>query len=236
MARPLTRREKERRRKLREQAREWRSFPFDLTPYVKQLPEGLPQAIVYARTSSKNGKRQKLNHQTAGLTIQLAEKGCVVARTLAGQEKGSLLTEQDRHTLAQARDLAKQLGLPVVAITLSRFVRSPNFHPITSPHALPGEAELQALTEFMQGVELFALASPDLTAQEDEEELLRNAFLGGATGAEEGVKERCFTFVVYLRHRWRLSTRAIAREALRKTGAKVSAMTVSRWLKEGRGL
>lgn len=67
----------------------------------------------------------------------------------------------DRGALAAAAAHAKRLGVVLVAESLSRFIRSVDYHPSKNSHAVPTRAEFEKLLRITEGVTLATIAHPD---------------------------------------------------------------------------
>lgn len=73
----------------------------------------------------------------------------------------------DRPTLAAAATKAKELDAVLVFESLSRLIRSIEYHPSRNPNAQPTKAEMEKVMAITQGAKLATIAHPDATPGEE---------------------------------------------------------------------
>jgi hypothetical protein len=125
----------------------------------------LTEAVLYCRESTHE---QPLGPQKTGTRRRIEAAGVKVRRVYGEAKGGRSLDPGDRPELMKAVEAARRLGIPLVVACLSRLLRNRRYHPSANPDARPTDADLKALLELADGVELLTLNDPDASPPEDE--------------------------------------------------------------------
>lgn len=140
---------------------------------ILHLPDALkmyPECGIefYNRNSSwgQAGKgKTKLHEKTYAAVNEVRKLAPLkLRRIVQGVEEGKL--SRRRPKLRDAVGYAKQRGLMLVTIDLSRFIRSESYCRQTNPEAWPTHEEFDQLSEMASGVILATLEDPMLTESE----------------------------------------------------------------------
>lgn len=123
--------------------------------------KGTRVVIVVRVSTSQQNHNRNLDDQLDTLRRWVADRGGVVVAEVPHVGPGS-----DPSWLRQAATLARQLGAVLLAESVDRFVRHPDFNPKACPDAQPREIDLQELRHCTEGVILATLLSPDATPEQ----------------------------------------------------------------------
>lgn len=242
-----SRREKEKERARRESARAWAAeqerqaepaIPSQHgIPSLAELAQSQPITEVYlcGRVSSGN---QNLDHQLRGARRRIRLQDITVRRSFGDIGDGKSLDPEQRPDLFRAIAAARQRGIPLVLVTISRGIRSQDYHPYWEPDAKPSETELEEFLQLAKGVTIATLNDPDSNPPDDEafiRQLNAEAKRIPVGRRSKKVKGDC----TRRRHRaqqsarqWRedgLSYRLIADRLFTEMGISVSHETIRAW-------
>lgn len=119
--------------------------------------------ILCARVSTPGQKASgNLDHQVQLLRLAAAERGAIVVDEFAYVWPGS-----DFSWLLPAIKKARECGAKLLAASLSRFIRSEEYHPARARSAQPSQQQLEELRELSEGVELITVLSPTATPTDE---------------------------------------------------------------------
>lgn len=232
----MTRKEREKQKARRDKARseyltvsaENNTEQVVLTTVAELAEQGHKEVLIYGRTSSKNGKTQKLAGQSAGIVAELEANGIKAVAVHAGQESGKTIDLNERKVLKAAVKEAKQKNVPLIAATPSRFLRHPEFHPINNPDVQPTKAQWKTFRKIIGNVTIAVCYNPATTG-EDEKIL-------GTMGRKQAKFKRGKAWIATTVNRMRKagnSYRDIANKMQSRHGVKLSYGTVRRVLLRG---
>lgn len=203
---------------------------------------GFTEVGLYVRTSSRSYWHRKVASQTVGLQALVKESGFNIAKPddgslfiVAGWETGRADNVNERELLQEAIETSRILGVPLVAVCVSRFLRSSNFHAIVCNDAVPTNKEVRRLKRWLDGVTLAVVFPPNTTSLRDEEDALR--IIGSETSNHWGGRSRTERVVgtsEEKRNRWLENVLEMRKngatlgEIARNTGIKKS--TIQKWL------
>lgn len=229
-----TRKERTKRKERQDRARrEWPGEYLSASPEETRLiglddiannaPDGV---LLFGRTSSRNGKDQKLDGQVEEAIQRIEQAGIRIAATFSVQETGKANKFDERKVFKQAIAEANRLHVPIVALTPSRFLRHPRYNPTTTPNVLPTKKQWNELHKQVN-VPLVVCCFP-ATPKEDRAILVR----AGMSYTPGKKKARMEAVIRTLREQGK-GYRAIASELGATHGIKISHMGVKRALQKG---
>ena len=152
-------------------ARKWvgsdrRLEPGDASHYIKWAPDVIAKGtkvVIAARVSTgQQNRRQNLADQVGHLSRWVADSGALVV----GDPVEHVGSGADPSWLPGAALLARQHGAVILAESVDRLIRNPDFNPKTCPDAQPREADLEELRVWTDGVILATLIHPNATPAE----------------------------------------------------------------------
>lgn len=222
----MTRRDRERREKVRSWAQETaqreqiQDFALPSTLSISTPPSEPTLVSLYDRVSGRN-QEGNLKSRLQHFRKEVEALGHEVAGVYTDIGSGK---ELDRPGLTEALDA----GLPVIAPCFSRFLRSAHYHAHFRPDARPSKEEIKRLIKKAGGTPLHTLADPDSTPSQDES-FLRDLKGKGSAGYAKERKKRFREKAIALRREGR-SFRDIARIVSRESGYPITAMGIWKWL------
>jgi DNA invertase Pin-like site-specific DNA recombinase len=121
------------------------------------------RVVIFLRVSHHNQRRRgNLNDQEAKLRRAMAKLGVVVVYVYHHVGSG-----WDCDAVSSAAAIAREHGAKLVAESVSRFIRHPDYHSKSCPDAQADAADLQGLRNSAPGVILVTLLHPDASAAEE---------------------------------------------------------------------
>jgi hypothetical protein len=146
------------------------------------------EVVLYIRVSGRmQDRRGTLDRQERFCRRRLAEMGCEVVKVYREVGSGWRLAPRDRQGLADAADYARRRGTILVAESVSRLVRSVQYHSVDYPTAQPTKKEYEQLRFITEGVILATIHAPDATPGQERSQQTRR----GEPGRRAKRKRRC---------------------------------------------
>lgn len=224
----MTRKDREREQARRTERRGWSKLGGDgcVDPpvtHIDDLPEGTP-AVVFCRTSSRNGKDQKMEAHSEAVIGMAEQAGLVVAAVVPIQETSKADRLDERKGFLEAANKAKKLNAVLLTATPSRFLRHRDYHPTYNPDVLPTRQDWDELIKHID-VPLAVCHFPK--SNSDDVNYLADM---GKNHDPTRKKERLRSAARKM-HEQGMGYRAIAEQLQERYGVKVSHMTVKRMLR-----
>jgi len=156
-----------RRRLMPSTIRRWLMYkwPADAGDYIKHLAthhrhHPILMVVLYCRVSGRcQNRKGTLKRQERKARQVLKRYGIVVVACYGEVESGWRRDDRPRLMAAIAR--ARELGVPLVAESVDRFIRSEHFNDETNQGALPTDLDFEDLVRLANGVTLLTLLHPD---------------------------------------------------------------------------
>lgn len=146
--------------------------------------EDCKEVVLYCRVSNRS---QDLDAQIEAAKAICRIMGIKIAYTFAEVASGKNLK---RKQFRRAIRAAKKRGIPLLAITFSRLLRSEDYHQSQNPEARPSRKEIHKLLKVADGVPLLTLNNLDATPAQDEEFTKRSIAAARKTEKKEALKLR----------------------------------------------
>jgi hypothetical protein len=136
-------------------------------PTLAELAAKQPIHEVYLYCRDSSG-RQNLYRQIRGACRRIRKLGIKVRYVYREIGDGKSLKSSERAELHKAIQRARERGIPLVLVCISRGVRNRCYHPYFSPKLKPTQQEFEEFLELAGGVQIATLNDPDSDPPADE--------------------------------------------------------------------
>lgn len=191
---------------------------------------GHTKFALYCRTSNTNNIKQKVKRQDISLRSRLQNLGFDAGPTFSGREPGWAITPEERTILAAAVEYCSKYDLALIALTPSRFLRSPLFHFIHDNEIQPSIHDQTLFLDMVGDLALYTVSSPNICLQKDELFLQRMALEVGNPMQDPTRKAVCLPLIIQM-HFNGYTLREIKRKLEKDTGFSVDHTTIAKWLR-----